>query len=87
MVTGLHPVYGLDGKFCQAEKKVSAKYAIYSIAEPGIYQGPKRGKGQMVAGSRRIDTGLVRIDAGGTVTEITLDEAKAAFTAGNPASN
>jgi len=80
-VTATHPVYHLDGDFVAQSRRVSRQYAIYDVNEPGIYQGPKLGKGQMVAGSRRIDSGLIRVDEAGDVCEITLDDARAALEA------
>lgn len=78
LVTGTDPVFHLVGEFIPL-KSISAKYKVVEVTSPGIYWGPKIGKGQVVAGGRRIDSGIFQIDNEGKVIEMTLIDARAYF--------
>jgi hypothetical protein len=73
---GTSEKYGLKVEFLDATRKVSRSLQYYTITEPGIYKHEPR---EAVCLSMRRDTGFLRVDADGTVTEISKEEAISAF--------
>jgi hypothetical protein len=79
-VTGLHPLYVTDGEWMAGIRRVSSTYHKLDITEDGIYQVPSGKSGETSINSRRVDSGYIRIQDG-VATEITRDQAVAAFAA------
>jgi len=76
---GLSAIYGHKVEFLTHTKKVSSKLHYYTITEAGIYKhAPRIGE---VVGKFRCDTGFLRITEAGEVTEISKEDALAAFAA------
>jgi len=65
-ITGADATYGFALDFLP-KRDVSRTLAKAAITEPGCYRVPA----ETVVCSRRIDTGFIRVDESGNVTEIT----------------
>lgn len=64
-ITGTDETYGFALEFAE-KTNISRAYAKATITEPGCYRVPA----ETVISSRRIDSGYVRVNESGVVTEI-----------------
>lgn len=75
-VTGSSKQFGTANEFVRETERKSAGYRLWEITADGIYKCPAGDT--RIDGIGRIDTGFFRIE-GGNPSEITRDEALAAF--------
>ena len=73
---GLSSIYGHAVTFLTHTKKVSSKLHYYTITEAGIYKASPR---MADTTAFRCDTGFLSINEAGEVTEISKEDALAAF--------